>query len=254
MNIFNSLGSNHTFSFAVRMLFASGGSADEKRLISYLEQRYGGKAILTYKGREALRLALEAIPGNGAVAINGFTCWAVYQAIRESKNTCQYLDISNESLNFSPEALRTALTNNPSIKAVVIQNTLGTPCDIETIAGMCKEYGVALIEDLAHSIGSVYTSGKEAGSFGDLVILSFSQDKVVDAVSGGALIIRDQAYQPSSVFVRKLPIRKQLKDRFYPLFTYVIRATHSLGLGPLIHRTLRSLHVLSRPLVDNDTS
>ncbi len=254
MNIFNSLGSNHTFSFALRTLFASGGSADEKRLVSYLEERYGGKAILTYKGREALRLALEAIPGRGAVAINGFTCWAVYQAIRESQNTCQYLDISNESLNFSAEALRTALTNNPTIKAVVVQNTLGTPCDIEAIAEMCKEYRVALIEDLAHSIGSVYTSGKEAGNFGDLVILSFSQDKVVDAIAGGALIVRNQAYQPSSVVARKLPIRKQLKDRFYPLFTYVIRATHSLGLGPLIHRTLRSLHLLSRPLVDNDTS
>ena len=81
MNIFNSLGSNHTFASAARILFTMGGVSYQKKLAGYLESRYGGKAVLTYKGREALRLALEAIPGNGAVAINGFTCLAVYQAL-----------------------------------------------------------------------------------------------------------------------------------------------------------------------------
>ena len=254
MNVFNSLGSNHTFAFAARILFTMGGAPHQKRLTEYIESRYGGKAVLTYKGREALRLALEAIPGNGAVAINGFTCWAVYQAVQESNSTCHYLDISETSLNFSADTLREALAADPSIKAVVVQNTLGLPCDIEGIQALCEEHQIALIEDLAHSIGTTYTSGKEAGTVGDFVVLSFSQDKVVDAVAGGALVVRNQKYQLPATSARRVPVRRQLKDRFYPLFTYVIRNTHSIGLGPVIHRFLRFLHLLSRPLPDNDAS
>ena len=254
MNVFNSLGSNHTFAFAARILFAMGGASYRKNLVEYLESRYGGKAVLTYKGREALRLALEAIPGTGAVAINGFTCWAVYQAVQESNSTCHYLDISEKSLNFSADALRDALATDPSIKAVVVQNTLGLPCDIERIHALCEEYHIALIEDLAHSIGTTYASGKEAGTVGDFVVLSFSQDKVVDAVAGGALIVRNSMYTLPSLPSRAVPIQRQLRDRLYPLFTYIIRATHSIRLGPIIHRLLRSLHLLSRPLLDNDVS
>src|SRR3989338_7037921 len=254
MNIFNSLGSNHTFASAMRILFTVGGTFHQEKLTEYLESRYGGKTVLTYKGREALRLALEAIPGNGAVAINGFTCWAVYQAVQESGSTCQYLDISDASLNFSADTLREALAADPSIKAVVVQNTLGLPCDIEGIQALCEKNEIALIEDLAHSIGTVYTSGKEAGTVGDFVVLSFSQDKVVDAVAGGALVVRNPKYKLPGPSPRKVPIRRQLKDRLYPLLTYVIRTTHPTGLGPVIHRFLRFLHLLSRQLPDNDVS
>lgn len=254
MNIFNSLGSNHTFAFAARALFALGGDLQRKKLIEYIEARYGGSAILTYKGREALRLSLEAIPGNGAVAINGFTCWAVYQAVQESNSTCHYLDISEASLNFKADTLREALATDPSIKAVIVQNTLGIPCDIEGIRALCEEHQIALIEDLAHSIGTMYASGKEAGTVGDFVVLSFSQDKVVDAVAGGALVVRNPKYRLPAHSPRKVRIGRQLKDRLYPLFTYVIRTTHPVGIGPALHRFLRFLRLLSRPLPDNDAS
>ncbi len=238
----------------MRILFAVGGNATRTKLIGYLEARYGGTAIITYKGREALRLALSSLGGEKCpIAIHGFTCWAVYQAVQESGHTCHYVDISRTSLNFSADALRDALATNSPIKAVVIQNTLGIPCDIESIAALCKERGLVLIEDLAHSIGTVYGSGEEAGTVGDFVVLSFSQDKVIDAIAGGALIVRNQKYKELSMPpLKKVSYKQQLKDRFYPLFTSIIRSTHSLGVGPIIHRALKSLHVLSRPLDDND--
>ncbi|MDO8514179.1 MAG: peptidoglycan bridge formation glycyltransferase FemA/FemB family protein [bacterium] len=250
MNVFNSLGSNYTFLSGWQILFSYGGKETQRKLTEYLETRYGGRAILTYKGREALSLAVKALP-EGAVAMNGFTCLAVYEAIAESGHSVHYLDIAENSLDFSYETFRTAVDSNSSIKAVVVQNTLGIPCDIEPIAAFCKEHGIILIEDLAHSIGARYADGREAGTVGDFVVLSFSQDKVVDAVSGGALIVRNEKYKTISPPTKKIPFGKQLKDRFYPRLTWKIRAFYPLGIGKFLHQMWRTLGILSTPFSNN---
>lgn len=247
MSIFNSLGSNYTFSSAWQNLCASGGKETQEELVAYLQKRYGGQAILTYKGREALQLALAQLPSTQkGVAVNGYTCYAVYKAIVDSGKTVEYLDISEHSLHFSPATLAKAIAKYPDLQAVIIQNTLGYPCEIGEIAALCRAHGLILIEDLAHSIGTYYASGEEAGTVGDMVILSFSQDKVVDAVSGGALIVRNGAFKPQS----RLPLSsgKQRKDRWYPLLTVLIRSTHGLGVGKLLHSLCRTLHLLPQPL------
>ena len=246
MNIFNSLGSNYTYSSTWRMLFSYGGKNAEAKLKAYLEKRYGGRAILTYKGREALFLAASALE-EGAVAINGLTCLAVYEAITESGHAVHYIDISENSLNFTPESLTNALASNPATRAVIIQNTLGITCDIRAIKRICDEHGIILIEDLAHSIGATYASGEEAGTVGDFVILTFSQDKVVDAVSGGALIVRNEKYKSIASPTKTIAFRKQVQDRFYPRLTWKIRAAYGLGIGKFVHAAARALHLLSTP-------
>ncbi len=246
VNIFNSLGSNYSFTSAMRMLFSVDGQSSEANLKTYLEHRYKGRAILTYKGREALFLAASALR-EGDIAINGFTCFAVYEAIVESGHAIHYIDIPKDALNFTSEALRAALASNPSIRAVVVQNTFGITCDIRGIKTVCDEHGIALIEDLAHSIGARYASGDETGSVGDFVILTFSQDKVVDAVSGGALIIRNEKYGTIALSAKKISYNQQLKDRLYPSLTWKIRAAYGLGIGKFVHAIARALHLLSTP-------
>src|SRR3989344_8336212 len=170
MNIFNSLGSNYDFKFVLKALLSFSGNS--KDLENLLEERYGGKAILLYKGREAIELALKSLnlPAGTFVAINGFTCFAVFDAIKKTGLNCEYLDIDKGNLNFSAENLKNALEKNSKIKAVIIQNTLGYPCDIEGISKICKENNLILIEDLAHSIGAKYKSGQEAGTLGDFIV------------------------------------------------------------------------------------
>lgn len=247
MTVFNSLGSNYSLPFALRALFSFGGKNAEQKLIAYLESRYGGRAILTYKGREALSLAVSMLP-EGAVAINGFTCLAVYEAIAAGGRTVHYIDIPENELNFDAASLKSALASDPEIKAVAVQNTLGIPCDTQAIKTLCDERGIILIEDLAHSIGAHYVSGEEAGTVGDFVILSFSQDKVVDAVSGGALIIRNKAYASAvAAPTKRLSAGQQLKDRLYPILTSEIRVAYALGIGKIMHTLYRSLGLLSTP-------
>lgn len=251
MSIFNSLGSNYNLQFVLKSL-SSDSSGQNQRLRNFLQEKYGGKTILTYKGREAITFALKILdlPKESCVAINGFTCYAVYKAVHEAGLTpiCLDLDKKNSDLNFTPESLEKILTENKNIKAVIIQNTLGYSCNIEEIAQICTKKGIVLIEDIALCVGTKYSNGKEAGTVGDFVALSFSQDKVIDAVSGGALIIRNKKYNNSIIQkFNRIKIYQRLKDKFYPLFTYKIRFLYDIYLGKVLHSACKDLGLLPKP-------
>ena len=250
MSIFNSLGSDYNLKYVLKSLFSNAIGQNQK-LKNSLEEKYQGKVILTYKGREALTLALKILnfPKESCVAINGFTCYAVYKAVEEAGLTPICLDLGekNTDLNFAPETLEKILKENKNIKAVAVQNTLGFPTDIEKIVKICREKNIIIIEDLAHCVGAKYRNGKETGNIGDFVALSFSQDKVIDAVSGGALVIRNKKYASSENSQFKEPAN-QIRDRMYPLFTYKIRSLYALGLGKILHFILKKLNLLSKPM------
>src|SRR5438105_2611615 len=122
MNIFNSLGSNYSFGFALRALAASDGGEYRNKLMDFLKKKYGGEVFLTYKGREALRLALRMVLNKknfgrkGKVAICGFTCFAVYEACVKEGYDVEYLDIDKETLNFSVESLKERCEKNADIE------------------------------------------------------------------------------------------------------------------------------------------
>ncbi len=248
MSIFNSLGSNYNFNFVLTTLTKYDRLVYHTILQQLLQDKYGGSAVLLYKGREAIELALQTLnlPEDSFVAINGFTCFAVCDAVKRAGLNVEYLDIKKGELNFSAETLEKAIQRNPKIKVVIVQNTLGYPADIEQISRLCKQNKIFLIEDLAHCVGTKYSNGKEAGMVGDLVVFSFSQDKMIDAISGGALIERIGAnltHPPGGP-----DLKRQLKDRFYPTFTYLIRNTYQWKLGKILHFILKKLNFLSEPM------
>lgn len=251
MNIFNSLGSNYNWFFVFDAWRVGRGAKHALELKSYLENKYQGRAILVYKGREAIELALRLLnlPKNSFVAINGFTCYACYQAIINAGCSVEYIDIEDSDLNFSPASSEIKLKENPNIKVLIVQNTLGCPCDIEKIAEICKKNNIILIEDLAHSVGVIYKNNAEAGRIGDFTVLSFSQDKMIDGISGGALVVRNKNYQNIDFSEpEKVSGRRQLKDRFYPFGTSIIRAAYQIGFGKFIHAGLKKINLLSRPM------
>lgn len=248
--IFNSLGSNYDKFFWWKVLWSRGNKQDSNKLKSLLEQRYSGKALLFYKGREALfaALTLSGLPSGSKVAVTGFTCYAVCRAIVDTGYQPVYVDISKDSLNFDSLTLQETIKNNPDIKAVIIQNTLGYACDIDAIIKVARQHDLIIIEDLAHSIGTTYANQKEAGTIGDFTALSFSQDKVVDGVSGGALIVHNDKYIDGIKDLAYTPLGRAQKnrDRYYPLLTSLIRSTYNIGLGKLFHFIFKKLHIMAR--------
>lgn len=242
MTVFNSLGSNYNLGFALKALFSWNNPKVKIEVEKYLSERYGGKVFLLYKGRDAIRLALElsGLPKGSNVAVTAFTCSAVCKAVADAGCKTVFLDIEGKSLNFSLETLKKV----EDIKAVIVQNTFGNPCDFKNIEQYCQKNGILIIDDLAHNA---------EGFGGDFAALSFSQDKTLDAISGGALIIRNGRFIPKNeISFAKVPFGTQIKDRFYPILTYKIRKTYGLGIGKAFHFFLKKFGLLSQPMPKDD--
>ena len=126
---------------------------------------------------------------------------------------------------------------------------MGHPAEITKIKDWCDKHQLVLIEDLAQSYGATALDGgsssKPLGSLADTIVLSFGRDKVIDAVSGGAVIFRNSSLTPPTLDFP--PTAMVLKDLTYPFFTWLIRATYSIGLGKIIHKSLTLLGLMNNP-------
>jgi len=80
-----------------------------------------------------------------------------------------------------------AKLNKKMPKALIVTHLYGQMADIENIKNICDRFGVALIEDSAESLGSIY-NGKQSGTFGLAGIFSFNGNKIITTSSGGAIV------------------------------------------------------------------
>lgn len=244
-----------------RHLFTFGTKKDSDNLREYLAEHYHtvkSHVFLTGNGRSALALALMSldIPKHSSVLINGFTCYAVVQAVKAAGFTPVYADIDRESLNFTPDTLEKMLKKDSTIHVVILQNTLGNPADYRAIAKCCKKYNIKLIEDLAHCAGLRYTSGVEMGTIGDATCLSFGKGKSIDTITGGALVLNQTI--PDKL-LPKIPTKHHLSDslraRWYPVFGFFGRFFERLGIGKYWYGPLIRLGFIRRAVDERlDTS
>ena len=288
-------------------LFTVGRKQDYEELTNYLGKKYGGDAVLCKNGRSALALALKAFfkPGD-AVLVNGFTCYAVYEAVRAAGLKPIFVDISKEDFNFDFNALVNTISdgsrhapsrpslrgsgaqsapvvadglepseNRVNIKGIIIQNTFGNSIDMVKMERLAKKCGLTIIEDLAHCAGRKYPDGREVGTVGAACALSFGKDKVIDTVSGGAVVFRGEllsnfgarptgpspravgarpraaALRIPSVLTKASPSKPprpsdHLRARFYPMFGALCRTLSYVHLGGALMRGLIKIHWVER--------
>lgn len=234
----------------LRHLFTVGRESDYKELKKYLSQKYAGEAILCKNGRSALALALKAYFNPGEkVIVNGFTCYAVYEAIVKAGLKPIFADISLTSLNFNERTLENALLNNSAdteaggpVTGIIVQNTLGNPVDIEVVSQFAERNGLKIIEDLAHSAGIKYADGREAGTVGIASVFSFGKDKSIDTISGGALVLRSPCPHEIKAPNKAPKLSDHLRAKFYPKFGALCRTLSYIGLGGALMRLLIMIH------------
>ncbi|MBQ3353483.1 DegT/DnrJ/EryC1/StrS family aminotransferase [Candidatus Saccharibacteria bacterium] len=241
---FLGLAANFTRDERILHTFAMGRKEDLKDLEDYLLRKYGGeKAILAKNGRSALALALKAYFDEGdEIIVNGFTCYAVYEAVKAAGLKPVFVDISLNDLNYTEESLALA----KSAKGIIVQNTLGNPVDINMVEKFAEERGLIIIEDLAHCAGVKYADGREAGTVGAAAVFSFGKDKSIDTVSGGAVVLRYPYKNPIGAPRVRPKLSDHLRARFYPMFGATCRTLSYLHLGGVMMRLLIKVHWVER--------
>jgi dTDP-4-amino-4,6-dideoxygalactose transaminase len=158
-------------------------------------ERFLGEGILctaVSNGTAALHMAVLALdirPGD-EVIIPALTFVADANVVVMSGAKPVLADCASlEDWNISAESIESKITRRT--RAVMVLHYGGFPCHIEPISEVCRQRGIALIEDVAHAPGA--TVGKrKCGSFGDVGCFSFFSNKNLSIGEGGMVATRSR--------------------------------------------------------------
>ncbi len=135
-------------------------------------------------GTVAIQLALEAldIGAYDEVIVPGLTWQATAAACADVNAVPVLVDVERDTWCIDVDAVEAAIT--PKTRAVIPVHLYGCMADMTRLQKLCKDKGLALIEDCAHQHGSFW-KGKGAGSLGDIGCYSFQESKVLSSGEGG---------------------------------------------------------------------
>ena len=139
----------------------------------------------------ALHLAYLAAgvgPGD-EVIVPSFTFAATAAAVRYCGAEPVFADIIGlDDPSIDPDQVAQLLSRRT--KAVAAVHFGGYAAPVDVLADLCREHGVALIEDVAHA-PQASLGGKSLGSFGLASAFSFFSNKVLPLGEGGMLVTDD---------------------------------------------------------------
>ena len=101
---------------------------------------------------------------------------------------------------FLEDAIKNRIVKNKKPKAIIVVHLYGMPAKIDLIVEIAKKYNIALIEDAAEALGSMF-KGQKCGAFGDFGILSFNSNKIITLSSGGALVCNTEENKQKAIFL-----------------------------------------------------
>lgn len=153
---------------------------------SHLANEVGAPTTVVSSGTAALHCAYAAIdikPGDEIITPPiTFIATQATAAIMGAKIV--FADVQQDTANLDPKAVEAAITTRT--KAVVAVDYAGHPADMDELRTISDKYGIYLIEDAAHSIGSIY-KGRPVGSLADITTFSFFPTKNMTTAEGGAI-------------------------------------------------------------------
>ncbi|PYF09190.1 dTDP-4-amino-4,6-dideoxygalactose transaminase [Rhodobacter viridis] len=137
----------------------------------------------------ALFLSLKALdlPRGARVLVPAFTFAAVPSSIVHADCEPVLVEVG---ANFRIDLDDFRAKFDDTIAAVMISHMRGHTSDMDVIMELANAKGVPVIEDAAHSLGTLW-HGKKIGTIGKVGCFSFQSYKMVNAGEGGVLVTDD---------------------------------------------------------------
>jgi len=160
----------------------------EELFANYCKVKY---AIGVNSCTAGLHLALISlgIGKDDEVITTPITFPATANTIIHTGATPVFVDVEPDTLNIATDKIEEAITEKT--KAIMPVHFAGQPCKMNEIAKIARKYKLAVIEDAAHAIESVY-KGKKIGSISDFTSFSFYATKNITTGEGGMLVTNNK--------------------------------------------------------------
>ncbi len=165
----------------------------EDRLCSLMGRKY---AILTSSGTMALYSAFFGIdlrPGDEVIS-TVYSFHATATPLLHLGVKVVFCDVEPDTGNINASQISGLITENT--RAIVTNHMWGHPVDVSVIQDICREKGLAWVEDCSHAHFSEYRS-RFVGAFGDVAVFSLQGNKLLTGGEGGVLLTNRTEY-PSS--------------------------------------------------------
>lgn len=225
------------------------GFISEGNLVKEFEQaietEFGYKnCVAVNSGTSALHLALilSGVGQGDEVIIPAQTFVATGLAVLYCGAKVVFADIEKVSGNISPKDVINKIT--PKTKAIIAVSWGGNPASLIVLERICKDRGLALIQDNAQALGATFFK-KPLTEHGDFSCFSFQAIKHLTTGDGGMVCCKDWSTKESAKEFRWFGINKEAElpdetgERKYNLKYYAGYKYHmndvsaALGLGNL---------------------
>ena len=160
----------------------------ERRFSEYIGNPY---CLSLNSGTAALHIALLMIgvgPGDEVIS-TALTAEPTNVAIKLVGGKVVWADVEPDTGLISPQSIRERIT--PKTKAIMVVHYAGMVCDMDAINAISAEFGIPVIEDAAHALGSKY-AGQMVGCNSPYTIFSLQAIKHMTTVDGGFLALQSQ--------------------------------------------------------------
>jgi dTDP-4-amino-4,6-dideoxygalactose transaminase len=140
----------------------------------------------------ALHLALLALgvgPGD-EVIVPAMTFAATANVVVHTGARPVFADVDRTTLCLDVQDAARRVTSRT--RAIIPVHFAGRPCEMDSVLALSREHGLAVVEDCAHAIETLY-HGRHAGLLGDFGAFSFYVTKNVITAEGGMVTTRDAA-------------------------------------------------------------
>ena len=158
----------------------------EREFAGFIGSRY---ALAVSSCSAALFLSLKALdmPRGARVLIPAFTFGAVPSAVVHADCTPVLVEVG-ENYRIDLDDLDAKLARGAD--AIMISHMRGHTSDMDAIMARAEAHGLPVIEDAAHSLGTLW-DGKRIGTIGRVGCFSFQSYKLLNAGEGGILVTDD---------------------------------------------------------------
>lgn len=161
----------------------------EKQFANYIGSKY---AIAVSSCTAALHLALIVydIQDGDEVITTPLTFAATTEVIEYQHAKPVFVDVDPSSFNINVNLIEEKITSRT--RAIIPVHYGGIPCDLNEIYEIANRYGLVVIEDAAHAVGTVYQN-RNVGSFGNPTAFSFYPTKNITTAEGGIITTNEEA-------------------------------------------------------------